>query len=116
MKGGSFEAVQEVIAVPTYVYEIVLENGQGGEQFEIFQRMSEEPLRVHPESGKPVRRVIQTPSIAGKFAPMNTERALKDDRKLERLGFTKYVKSDDGKYEKVLGKGPSQIGGAGTAE
>lgn len=41
---------------------------------------------------------------------MNTERALKDDSKLERLGFTKYVKSDNGRYEKVVGSGPSQIG------
>lgn len=96
--------------MPTYVYEVVEEDGKGGEKFELFQRMSDEPLKVHPENGKPVRRVIQTPAIAGKYAPMNTERALKDDSKLERLGFTKYVKSDDGRYEKVLGSGPSQIG------
>ncbi len=97
--------------MPTYVYEVVLKDGTGGDRFEVFQPMSDEALRGHPESGLPVRRVIQTPAIAGKYAPMNTERALKDDSKLERLGFTKYVKSDDGKYEKVLGKGPSQIGG-----
>jgi len=96
--------------MPTYVYEEVLEGGSGGDRFEIFQKIADEPLKVHPETGKPVRRVIQPPAIAGKYAPMNTERALKDDSKLERLGFTKYVKSDDGKYEKVLGKGPSTIG------
>lgn len=96
--------------MPTYVYEVVLEDGSGGERFEVFQRMSEDAIKVHPQSGRPIRRVIQAPAIAGKLAPMNTERALKDDSKLERLGFTKYVKSDDGKYEKVLGKGPSSIG------
>ena len=25
------------------------------------------------------------------------------------MGFTKYVKSSDGKYEKVVGKGPAKI-------
>ena len=96
--------------MPTYVYEVVLEDGTGGERFELFQRMSDAPLKVHPETGQTVRLVIQPPAIAGKYAPMNTERALKDDSKLERLGFTKYVKSDDGRYEKVLGKGPSALG------
>jgi hypothetical protein len=32
-----------------------------------------------------------------------------DDKKLERLGFTKYVKSGDGTYEKRVGKGPDTI-------
>jgi hypothetical protein len=40
---------------------------------------------------------------------MKTDRAATDDRKLEKLGFTKYVKSSDGTYDKVVGKGPKQI-------
>jgi hypothetical protein len=36
---------------------------------------------------------------------MQMERALADDKKLERLGFTKYVNTGEG-YEKVLGSGP----------
>ena len=37
----------------------VVENGQPtGERFEVVQSMSDEPLTKHPESGKPVRRVI----------------------------------------------------------
>ena len=36
---------------------------------------------------------------------MNTDRALADDKKLERMGFTKYVKTDHG-YEKTVGSGP----------
>ena len=34
---------------------------------------------------------------------------MKDDKKLDRLGFTKYVKSGDGVYEKRAGKGPNVI-------
>jgi hypothetical protein len=40
---------------------------------------------------------------------MKTERGLADDKKLERLGFTKYVKSGDGTYDKVVGEGPKSI-------
>jgi hypothetical protein len=40
---------------------------------------------------------------------MRTERALGDDKKLERMGFTKYVKSGEGGYEKALGSGPDLL-------
>lgn len=91
--------------MPKYVYEIVAENGQPGERFELFQRMDDAPLTVHPETGQPVRRVFLPTWIAGKTAPMNTDRALADDKKLERMGFTKYVKTENG-YEKTVGSGP----------
>jgi predicted nucleic acid-binding Zn ribbon protein len=96
--------------MPTYVYEILDEQGRPTEErFEVIQPMSEDPLTAHPETGQPIRRVFVPFRIAGKHAPMHTDKALKDDRKLEQLGFTKYVKASDGKYEKVIGKGPNQI-------
>jgi hypothetical protein len=36
-------------------------------------------------------------------------KSVADDKKLDRLGFTKYVKSGDGTYEKRAGKGPDVI-------
>jgi hypothetical protein len=36
-------------------------------------------------------------------------RAVADDKKLGSLGFTKYVKAGDGRYEKTVGKGPDVI-------
>jgi predicted nucleic acid-binding Zn ribbon protein len=95
--------------MPTYQYEEVLPNGEGGEQFEIFQKMADAPLTVHPETGKPIRRVYLAPAVGGKWSEESMGKAAHDDRKLERLGFTKYVKSDDGKYEKVVGKGPDLL-------
>ena len=95
--------------MPTYVYEVIEKNGEPGERFEIVQAMADEPLTKHPETGQPVRRVFLPPAIAGKYSPMKTDAALKDDNKLERMGFTKYVKAGDGKYEKVVGKGPDTI-------
>ena len=96
--------------MPTYVYEILDDKGRPTEErFEVVQTMADEPLTKHPETGQAVRRVFVPFRIAGKNAPMHTDKALKDDRKLEKLGFTKYVKASDGKYEKVVGKGPNQI-------
>ncbi len=98
--------------MPTYVYEVIEKDGSGGEKFELVQPMSEDPIKVHPESAQPVRRVIQPFQISGASSLMKADRALADDSKLEKLGFTKYVKSGDGKYDRVVGKGgPKSIGG-----
>ena len=43
----------------TYVYETIPQQaGEAAEQFEVQQAMSAPPLKKHPETGKPVRRVI----------------------------------------------------------
>ncbi|MBM4000190.1 MAG: zinc ribbon domain-containing protein [Planctomycetes bacterium] len=95
--------------MPFYVYEVVCEDGSGGERFEVEQRIAEPPLTMHPESGSPVRRVFLAPHIgAGKWSERTMNRNMADDRKLEKLGFTKYVKTGNG-YEKVVGQGPKQI-------
>jgi predicted nucleic acid-binding Zn ribbon protein len=95
--------------MPRYVYEVVTQSGEPGERFEVVQPMTDPPLTAHPTTGEPVRRVFTPPWIAGKFSPMVSERSVNDDGKLERLGFTKYVKSSDGTYEKTVGKGPDMI-------
>jgi hypothetical protein len=98
--------------MPTYVYEVIEKDGSGGERFELVQPMSDEPITVHPEIDQPVRRVIQPFQITGASSAMKADRVLADDNKLEKLGFTKYVKSGDGKYDRVVGKGgPKSIGG-----
>ena len=45
--------------MPTYVYETIPDDlAVEPVRFEVFQRMSDEPLTVDPESGLPVRRII----------------------------------------------------------
>jgi predicted nucleic acid-binding Zn ribbon protein len=94
--------------MPIYVYEVITDD-DSGEQFEIFQSMAEEPLKKHPQTGQPIRRVFQAPAIGGKWSDSAMGKAASDDKKLDRLGFTKYVKSGDGTYEKTVGKGPDTI-------
>jgi len=95
--------------MPTYVYEVVQPDGQPGEQFEVVQPISDAALCEHPETGEPVRRVIQPVFIGGQWSESAMHRSANDDKKLDRLGFTKYVKSGDGVYEKRAGKGPNII-------
>ena len=94
--------------MPTYVYEVLGDDGEVLDRFEISQKMSDDPLTEHPETGQPVRRVFVPFHVAGKGS-FNADKALADDNKLEKMGFTKYVKSGDGTYDKVIGQGPKSI-------
>lgn len=92
--------------MPIYVYEVITEDGSPGAQFEVVQGIKDPPLTEHPETGEPVQRVIQPPFIGGSWSESAMHKSVADDKKLDRLGFTKYVKSGDGVYEKRAGKGP----------
>lgn len=93
--------------MPIYEYVVINEDGSHGEVFEVMQRIGEPALTTHPESGKPVERLISAASV-----PRPVGGPIKGDisnKNLEKLGFTKYQKTKTGQYEKVLGDGPSLI-------
>lgn len=90
--------------MPTYVYAVVNPDGSDGEPFEVFQRISDPPLTVHPETGQPVRKLVvppqvQTTSDAQRFSKSN----------LERLGFSRFERKGSGYFEKTAGKGPDAL-------
>ena len=95
--------------MPTYVYQVVSEDGSPGEEFEVDQAVSDPPLTHHPETGEPVERVIQPVFVGGIWTESSMERRMKDEKKLNKLGLTKYVKAGDGVYEKRTGTGPDLI-------
>ena len=68
--------------MPTYVYEVVTEDSQSGERFEVVQKMADPPLTHHPETGQPVRRVFLPRRISAQCLPNAGERAMKDDSTL----------------------------------
>ncbi len=94
--------------MPIYVYEILREDNQDGETFEILQGPNDPPLTHHPDTGQPVRRVLSVPSISGTWSDSKSKARL-SDKNLSDKGFTKYVKAGDGTYEKTAGKGPRKI-------
>lgn len=95
--------------MPIYVYEILTTKGEPtGRTFELHQSMKDDALAKHPETGEPVRRVIQAPAIAGKWSGVKKDTL--SNKNLERLGFTKYERKGNGYMERVAGKmGPKSI-------
>lgn len=96
--------------MPTYVYEILDAKGKPtGETFEIVQSMKDDVLTKQPKTGKPCRKAIVAPTIAGKWSDIKGKSAL-SNKNLERLGFTKYERKGAGYMERVAGKeGPSSL-------
>ncbi len=94
--------------MPLYESVIFNDDGPQGETFEVLQRISEPPLKKHPQSGQKVQRIMAAPSVKKKYSggPITGDTS---DKNLDRLGFTKYKKSKVGTYEKILGDGPDLI-------
>jgi hypothetical protein len=90
--------------MPTYAYAIVKPDGTDGEVFEVFQRISDPPLAVHPETGEPVRKLIVAPQVQ---TSSDTQRFSKSN--LERLGFIRFERKGSGYFEKTAGKGPDTL-------
>ena len=44
--------------MPTYTYETLSKTGADPRRFEIFQRMSDDPLLFHPTNGQRIKRII----------------------------------------------------------
>jgi len=105
-----FKEIPSLPPMPIYVYEVVQPDGSGGERFELAQSMKEDALRVHPESGQPVRRVLQIPHLSTKHTPGATRSKL-DNKNVERAGFTKYERDKlTGTYHRVAGhNGPESF-------
>jgi hypothetical protein len=96
--------------MPTYVYEVLGKDGTPtGETFELVQSMKDMALTAQPGTGKPVRRAIVAPAVAGKWSPIKEKNTL-SNKNLERLGFTKYERKGKGYMERVAGtQGPKSI-------
>jgi len=97
-------------AMPTYVYEVLGKDGKPtGETFELVQPMKDDALTKQPGTGRPVRRAVTLPTIAGKWSDLKGKGVL-SNKNLDRLGFTKYEKRGNGYMERVAGKeGPPSI-------
>ncbi|WP_269541511.1 FmdB family zinc ribbon protein [Cerasicoccus fimbriatus] len=89
--------------MPIYVYQVINADGSEGEMFEVEQSMSDAPLKQHPRSGEPVRRVFQPPNLATKYTPGATKSKL-ENKNVERAGFTKYERDKlTGTYHRTAG-------------
>lgn len=90
-------------------YEYIHADGPGCEhcrgRFTVLQRLSEDALKICPECGSAVRRLISPPTVVSGKAHQLRE------SNIEKAGFTQYKKIGKGVYEKTAGKGPGIIKG-----
>ncbi len=92
--------------MPIYRYRCVDDAGACDAcrvDFEVQQRLSEDPLDACPFCGSAIQRIITAPFVGGGDA-----HRLKEGH-LEKHGFTQYRKVGKGKYEKTAGRGPRRI-------
>ncbi|MEM7792614.1 MAG: hypothetical protein AAF546_14510, partial [Verrucomicrobiota bacterium] len=81
-----------------------LPDGTEGECFEVIQSMSDAPLKTHPKTGNPVRKVFHAPSFSIKYSEGATKAKLTNEN-VEKHGFTRYEKDKvTGRYHKTAGK------------
>jgi len=78
--------------MPIYEYRHTDKIGDTCEEtFEVFQKMSDDPLTECPICGEPVEKILsRTAGGVDKLAPS----------RLKELGFSKWVKRDKGTYER----------------
>jgi putative FmdB family regulatory protein len=85
--------------MPVYVYR----NLRTGERFEVEQRISEPALTEHPESGDPVKRLVQPVGIAfkgsGFYVTDSRKGATGNTSKSKASGEEKSGDNRDGKSE-----------------
>ena len=72
--------------MPIYVYEMIRKDGRPGKRFEVLQKIAERPLKKHPKTGKPVRRVFGAPSLPyGRFEKAVKQTYGKDSKMTKSL-------------------------------
>jgi hypothetical protein len=77
--------------------------------FELMHPMQDAPLRLHPESGEPLRRLYTPPHLGGKHSEETIQSTLSKEN-LAAKGFTKYEKVKTGQYERTVGtQGPAHL-------
>ena len=73
--------------MPIYRYITIEPDGSEGEEFEVEQSITSEPLKFHPENKKPVKRVYDKLNINVEYTA-GKEKSLSDISRIKKAGFT----------------------------
>ena len=94
--------------MPVFQY-VVLNGNEPQEVIEIEQGLSDPPLKSHPITKEPIRKLISSPSLSLRHSDANEKRILSDEN-LKKNGFSLYQKDhSDGTYAKKTGDGPQSL-------
>ena len=86
--------------MPTYTYESVEMNKSCKKcrsPFEIEQSIKDEPLKICPECGSAIKRVITAVNIS----MAQSTKSILSDKNIKKHGFTKLVNEGGGKFRKI---------------
>tara|TARA_B100001057_G_scaffold493554_1_gene588223 strand:+ start:1760 stop:2050 length:291 start_codon:yes stop_codon:yes gene_type:complete len=94
--------------MPVFQY-VVLNGKEPREVLEIEQGVSDPPLKEHPITREPIRKVISSPTLSLRHSDANEKRTL-SEANLKKNGFSLYQKDRaDGSYHKNTGNGPESL-------
>lgn len=84
--------------MPIYKYITIEPDGSKGEIFEVEQSIKSDPITVHPENNKPVKRIFDAPNINIEYT-QGKEKSLSDITRIKKAGFRILEKDKiSGKY------------------
>ncbi len=87
--------------MPIYRYITIEPDGSEGEEFEVEQSITSQPLSFHPENNKPVKRIYDKLNINIEYTA-GKEKSLSDVSRIKRAGFAVLEKDKQtGKYHKL---------------
>lgn len=96
--------------MPIYLYEELMPDGSSGPPFEVVHAMTAPPLTCHPETGRPVRKLITLPNLS-LLHTAGRQKKMLSNQNLEAKGFAKYEKTGPGQYIRTAGReGPPTLG------
>lgn len=92
--------------MPIYMYEVVTDDPEAYETFEVLQDIGEQALERHPDNGLPVRRIITAPAVVGTTSSQRDRNVLSASN-IAAKGFSRYERVGDGTYARTAGtQGP----------
>ncbi len=84
--------------MPIYRYITIEDDGSEGEIFEVEQSITSTPITTHPENGKRVKRIFDSPNINIEYTA-GKEKSLSDISRIRKAGFRILEKDKiSGKY------------------
>ena len=94
--------------MPVFQY-VVLNGKEPQEIIEIEQGLFDHPLKFHPITKEPIRKMVSSPTLSLRHSDANDKRILSEDN-LKKNGFSLYHKDhSDGIYTKKTGGGPESL-------
>ncbi len=94
--------------MPIFVYAVLNPDGSDGETLEIEQPLGDAPLKKHPISGAPLRRIFTAAGIVSKYSEGEIRRIVSDSQEIAKRGFTRYERDPaTGRYHKTAGNDPN---------